>query len=134
MNRTFAIMGLIIVGALAIGFGLSSAVGQQATGVDFKVLNTVDLGPDCPGYIARMRYVTLAPGADVPMHSHKERPEVAYILKGTLTDQRKGAASTQEKAGTSTVNGREIEHEVHNKSGKPVVVIGVDVIKKEAAK
>ena len=136
MKWTYAIMGLIGIGALAVGFGLGLAVvhqatAQQATGVDFKVLNTVDLGPDCPGYIARMRKVTFSPGANVPMHSHKERPEVAYILQGTLTDQRKDQAPTQEKAGTSAVNGREIEHEVNNKTSKPVVVIGVDIIKKE---
>jgi quercetin dioxygenase-like cupin family protein len=131
MKRTFALVVLVGAGALALGFGLGSAVGQQATGVDFKVLNTVDLGPNCPGYVARMRKVTFAPGANVPMHSHSERPELAYILQGTLTDMRKGATPTQEKAGTGTVNGREIEHQVDNKSGKPVVVIGVDIIKKE---
>ena len=131
MNRTFVLVVLVGAGTLALGFGLGSAVGQQATGVDFKVLNTVDLGPDCPGYVARMRKVTFAPGANVPMHSHKERPEVAYILEGTLTDMRKGAAATQESAGSGVKNGREIEHQVDNKSGKPVVIVGVDVIKKE---
>jgi quercetin dioxygenase-like cupin family protein len=133
MNRMWMAMGLVAAAGIAVGFGLGSAVGQQAAtppGVDAQVLATVDAGAEFPGQMLRMRKVTFAPGATIPMHSHKERPEVAYILAGTLTDTRKGEASTQLHAGQGGANGREIEHMVENKSGKPVVVIGVDLIKK----
>jgi quercetin dioxygenase-like cupin family protein len=135
MNRKWLGMGLVAVVGVGIGFGLGSAVGQQQgpampPGVDAQVVATVDAGADFPGQILRLRKVTFAPGATIAMHSHKERPEVAYVLEGTLTDMRKGAAATQINAGQGEANGREIEHMVENRTGKPVVLIGVDFIKK----
>jgi quercetin dioxygenase-like cupin family protein len=124
---------LIAAAGIAMGLGLGSALGQApaiAPGVDAQVIATVDAGAAYPGMILRMRKVTFAPGASLPMHTHAERPEVTYVLSGTLTDTRKGAASIQKKAGDTVTNGREVEHMPENKSDEPVVLIVVDFIKK----
>jgi quercetin dioxygenase-like cupin family protein len=118
---------------IAMGLGLGTALGQGpaiAPGVDAQVVATVDAGAAYPGMILRMRKVIFAPGASLPMHTHAERPEVTYVLSGTLTDTRKGAASIQKKAGDTVTNGREVEHMPENKSDEPVVLIVVDFIKK----
>jgi quercetin dioxygenase-like cupin family protein len=133
MKRMWIGMGAVAAAGIAIGFGLGSALGQApaiAPGVDARVIATVDAGAGYPGMILRMRKVTFAPGASIPMHTHAERPEVTYVLSGTLTDTRKGAASVQKKAGDSVTNGPEVEHMPENKSGKPVVLLAVDFIKK----
>jgi quercetin dioxygenase-like cupin family protein len=110
---------------------LVTALGQQTPqGVDLQVLGTVDAGEDCPGHLLRMRRVTFAPGASIPMHSHKDRPEVALVVEGTLTNTLKGQSPTQLAAGTAILNGPEVEHLPANETGKPVVVLGVDLIKK----
>jgi quercetin dioxygenase-like cupin family protein len=126
-------MWMLAVVGLALGLGLGTALGQAppiAPGVDAQVLATVDAGAQYPGMVLRMRKITFAPGASIPMHSHAERPEVTYVLGGTLTDTRKGAAPVEKQAGDAVTNGREVEHFPENRSGKPVVLIAVDLIKK----
>ena len=109
------------------GFG----VGQQTPqGLDFQVLGTVDASEDCPGRVLRMRRVTFAPGASIPMHSHKDRPEVGLVMKGTLTNTLKGQSPTQLAAGTAMLNGPEVEHLPANETSEPVVTLTVDLIKK----
>jgi hypothetical protein len=94
-------------GGVAIGFGLGSASGQQTPqGVDFQVLGTVAAGEDCPGHVLRMRRITFAPGASIPMHSHKDRPEVALVIQGTLTNRLKGQSPTQLAVSTAILGGR----------------------------
>jgi quercetin dioxygenase-like cupin family protein len=130
MHRTLTGMGLVAVTALTIGYGLGSAHGQQKPTVDLKVLGTVDGGEECPGHILRMRKVTFAPGSSIPMHSHKDHPEVSLIIEGTLTNTVKGQPPVQLSAGTPVLNGPEVEHFPANNSNKPVVVLSVDLIKK----
>jgi len=131
MYRTWIAMGSAAVVGVTIGFGLGSASSQQTPkGVDAPVLGTVDAGEDCPGHVLRMRRVTFAPGASIPMHSHKDRPEVALVIQGTLTNTLKGQSPTQLAAGTAILNGPEVEHLPANETSKPVVVLGVDLIKK----
>ena len=41
----------------------------------------------------RMRMVTIEPGGVFgPIHDHKDRPGMVYILQGTITDHRAGVA------------------------------------------
>ena len=107
-------------------FGL----GQQTPKVEPEVLATVDAGENCPGHTLRMRRVTFEPGASIPMHSHKDRPEVYLVTEGTFTNAVKGQSSTQLAAGTAGSNGTEVEHVAANETSKPVVVLAVDLIKK----
>ena len=133
MKGMWIATGAVAAAGIAIGFGLASASGQTsaiAPGVDGQTIGLVDAGANYPGMILRMRKVTFAPGASIPMHTHAERPEVTYVLSGTLTDTRKGSAAVQKTAGDTVTNGREIEHMPENKSGKPVVLIVADFVKK----
>ena len=42
----------------------------------------------------RMRMVTFEPGGVFgPIHDHKDRPGIVYILQGTITDHRNGVAT-----------------------------------------
>src|SRR5215213_489649 len=63
----------------------------ETKGVTTEVLATVDLGPEIEGMAGRqlrMRMVTMEPGGVFgPMHDHKDRPGIVYILQGTITDQ-----------------------------------------------
>jgi quercetin dioxygenase-like cupin family protein len=128
MYRMLIGMGSAAVVGVTIGFGLSSALGQQTPKVD--LLGTVDAGENCPGYVLRMRRATFAPGASIPMHSHKDRPEVSLVMEGTLTNTLKGQSPTQLAAGTVILNGPEVEHQPANETSTPVVTLNVDLIKK----
>jgi len=119
---------------LVIGIGIGVAVGQQSPpkdnkGVDFKVLTTVDLGPDIPGLQLRTREITFEPGGVAGIHSHKDRPAIAYIKEGTLTEMREGGYTKQYKPGDVITESRDVTHWAENKSGAPVKLIGVDIVK-----
>jgi quercetin dioxygenase-like cupin family protein len=131
MYRAWIGIGSAAVVGVTIGFGLGSASSQQPPkGVDLQLLGTVDAGEDCPGRVLRMRRVTFAPGASIPMHSHKDRPEVSLVMEGTLTNTLKGQSPTQLATGTAILNGPEVEHLPANETSKPVVILSVDLIKK----
>ncbi|MDD1476483.1 cupin domain-containing protein [Arthrobacter sp. H16F315] len=69
----------------------------KTKGVAAQLLGTVDLGPEIEGMagrLLRMRMVTIEPGGVFgPVHDHKDRPGMVYILQGTITDHRNGAAT-----------------------------------------
>jgi quercetin dioxygenase-like cupin family protein len=135
MNRSRWLVILVGVSALAVGFGLGAAVGQQTPpkdnkGVEAKVESTVDLGPDIPGYQLRLRTITVEPGGVVGLHSHRERPAFAYILQGTFTELRPGGSYTKSLSqGGIITESRDVEHWGENKGSSKVVIIGVDVVK-----
>lgn len=135
MNRSRWLVILVGVFALAGGFGLGAAVGQQTPpkdnkGLEAKVEGTVDLGPDIPGYQLRLRTITLEPGGVVALHSHRERPAFAYILQGTLTELRPGGGYTKSLSqGGIITESRDVEHWAENRGSSKVVIVGVDVIK-----
>ncbi|MGZ4132557.1 MAG: cupin, partial [Actinomycetota bacterium] len=67
-------------------------VAPETRGVETKVLATVDLSGEIDGmegHQLRMRMVTIEPGGVLgPIHDHKGRPGIVYILEGTITDHR----------------------------------------------
>ena len=131
MYRTWIGIGSAAVMGVTIGFGLGSALGQQTPkGIEPQELGRVDAGENCPGHVLRMRRVTFEPGASIPMHSHKDRPEVGLVMKRTLTNTLKGQSPTQLAAGTAMLNGPEVEHEPANETSKPVVILTAELIKK----
>ena len=131
MYRTWIGMGSAAVMGVTIGFGLGSALGQQTPkDIEAQELGRVDAGENCPGHVLRMRRVTFEPGPSIPMHSHKERPEVVLVMEGTYTNKVKGQSPTQLAAGTVGLNGPEVEHEPANETSKPVVILTAELIKK----
>ncbi len=134
MNRRRCFILAVWLLTLAVGFGLGTAVGQQSPpkenkGLDAKVMGTVDLGPDIPGLQLRLRMITLEPGGVVGIHSHKERPAFAYILKGTLTESREGGYKKEKGPGGFITESRDVTHWAENKGTAKVVLVGVDIVK-----
>ena len=71
-------------------------VAPETNGVTVTLLSAVDLGPEIEGMAGRhlrMRMVTIEPGGVFgPVHDHKDRPGIVYILQETITDHRDGVA------------------------------------------
>ncbi len=88
-----------------------------------------DLGPQFAGYQLRLRKLTLEPAGVVGIHSHKERPAVAYILQGTLTEGREGGYVKEYQEGQVIIESRDVTHWAENRTGQPVVIFAVDVVK-----
>ena len=109
-------------------------MAPETKGVAVKLLSTVDLGPEIEGMVGRhlrMRMVTIEPGGVFgPIHDHKGRPGIVYILQGTITDHRDGVA-TEYGPGVGWPEDRNTTHWLENRGTVPAVEISVDIVKQE---
>jgi quercetin dioxygenase-like cupin family protein len=101
------------------------------TGVTVDLLSTLDLGAEIEamaGFQLRMRMVTIEPGgAFGPVHDHKGRPGMVYVLEGTITDHRDGRA-VEYGPGVGWPEDKDTLHWLENRGATPAVEISVDVI------
>jgi len=106
----------------------------ETRGVAVEELATVDLAREIEGMAGlqlRMRMVTMEPGGVFgPVHDHKGRPGIVYILQGTITDHRNGV-DTNYGPGVGWPEDRDTIHWLENKGTVPAVEISVDVVKQE---
>jgi quercetin dioxygenase-like cupin family protein len=102
-------------------------------GVSVKPLGVVDLGREIAGMEGRelrMRMVTIEPGGVFgPLHDHKDRPGIVYILQGTITDHRNGIAKDY-GPGLGWPEDRNTLHWLENRGTIPAVEISVDIVRK----
>ena len=109
-------------------------VTPEMRGVTVEVLATVDLAGEIEGMAGRrlrMRMVTIEPGGVFgPIHDHKDRPGIVYILQGTITDHRDGVA-TDYGPGLGWPEDRNTLHWLENRGSIPAVEISVDIVWRE---
>jgi quercetin dioxygenase-like cupin family protein len=107
----------------------------ETHGVSTQLLSTIDLGAEIEGMAGRqlrMRLVTIEPGGVFgPMHDHKDRPGIVYILQGTITDHRNGVA-TDYGPGVGWPEDRNTMHWLENRGTVPAVEISVDIVRATA--
>ena len=106
---------------------------RETSGVTVTLLATLDLGPEIEGMAGRqlrMRMVTIDPGGVFgPMHDHKDRPGMVYVLQGTITDHRDGVA-TEYGPGLGWPEDRNTMHWLENRGTTPAVEISVDIVRR----
>lgn len=106
----------------------------ETAGVTVELLGTVDLGPEIEGMGGRqlrMRMVTIEPGGVFgPLHDHKDRPGIVYILQGTITDHRDGV-DTEYGPGVGWPEDRNTLHWLENRGTIAAVEISVDIVRNE---
>jgi quercetin dioxygenase-like cupin family protein len=106
----------------------------ETRGIAVEQLSTVDLAPEIEGMAGRrlrMRMVTIEPGGVFgPVHDHKGRPGIVYILQGTITDLRNGVA-TEYGPGVGWPEDRDTLHWLENRGTIPAVEISVDIVGQE---
>jgi uncharacterized cupin superfamily protein len=106
----------------------------ETKGVTLGLLATVDLGAEIEGLAGRqlrMRIVTIEPGGVFgPIHDHKDRPGVVYILQGSITDHRNGVA-TDYGLGMGWPEDKNTFHWLENCGTIPAVEISVDIVRQE---
>ena len=107
-------------------------VAPETSGVAVQELATVDLAREIEGMAGhelRMRMVTIEPGGVFgPIHDHKDRPGLVYVLQGTITDHRDGVA-TEYGPGAGWPEDRNTTHWLENRGTVTAVEISVDVVR-----
>jgi quercetin dioxygenase-like cupin family protein len=106
----------------------------ETRGVTAEQLVALDLGPEIEGMAGRqlrMRMVTIEPGGVLgPIHDHRDRPGLVYILQGTITDHRNGVA-TEYGSGVGWPEDRNSMHWLENKGTTPAVEISIDIFRQQ---
>ena len=106
-------------------------VAPETRGVAVEVLAMVDLSDEIQGMERRhlrMRKVTIEPGGVFgPIHDHKGRPGIVYIVQGTITDHRDGVA-TDYGPGVGWPEDRNTTHWLENRGTSQAVEISVDIV------
>lgn len=103
----------------------------QSKGIDNKPMVLLDLGPEIEGLAGRdlrMRHVTLAVGATVAIHGHKDRPAIDYILQGTVLEYRNGTVK-QYGPGEFALSDKNTTHAWENNGTVPVLILSIDIVK-----
>jgi quercetin dioxygenase-like cupin family protein len=126
-----------LLSVLAVSGGISTAVAQQAPtenkGIKVEALSGFALGKqgldDFAQRQMRIRQITIEPGGVAGFHSHKDRPALTYIIKGSLTEHRKGGPDRTYKAGEVITEGTDVDHWGENTSSEPATLISVDLFK-----
>ena len=110
----------------------SEQQAPETKGVAVKLLASVDLGPEIEGMAGRqlrMRMVNIAPGGVFgPVHDHKDRPGIVYILEGTITDHRNGVA-TDYGPGVGWPEARNTTLWLENRGTTAAVELSVDIVR-----
>jgi quercetin dioxygenase-like cupin family protein len=106
----------------------------ETKGVTVELLAALDLGPEIEGMAGcqlRMRMVTIEPGGVFgPIHNHKDRPGMVYILQGTITDHRNGVAK-EYGPGVGWSEDKNTTHWLENEGTTPAVEISVDIVRQQ---
>jgi len=121
--------------ALAVSVSAASAQAPagEPKGPVAKPLLNLDLAPEIDsvqGRVMRMQLTTYAPGASNKPHSHKDRPEVVYILSGKVIEHRGEVAKEYGPGDTFTAD-RNTTHWMENKGTVPAVMLVTGIAKKE---
>ena len=136
MNKAqkYGIVGIVVLAASVVGLngGLAqSAAPTETKGVNVKVLEGVDLGPQFEAMVGRqlrMRLITVEPGGVLGLHEHKDRPATDYVMQGAIVDHR-GSDAKEYRAGMSLFEDKDTVHWVENKGTTPAVLISADIVK-----
>ena len=120
--NTLRMSAILCTGALV---AIATATAQTPRGPNSTPLVSVDLASEIDsvqGRMLRMQLTTYEPGAASIAHSHKDRPEVVYVLSGKIIDHR-GDVAKEYGAGESLTAGKDTTHWMENKGTVPAVLI-----------
>jgi quercetin dioxygenase-like cupin family protein len=112
---------------------LQAAIQQAPTennGLKAVELRSVDLSSDIDsvqGRKLRLLLLTLEPGGVVGLHSHKDRPTVLHVIKGTLTSRPQGKPEVVLRAGDGLAEGKDSNFWVQNTGSEPAEFIWLPV-------
>jgi len=131
----------IVTGFVAMTLAVASAAAQaspptKSKGTHSDVLRTVDLTEEIDSVTdrkLRMRRITIQPGGVIRLHSHKGRPEVSYLLSGSIIfhyGEPEGKPDlVLTNPGDGFAEGKATAHWAENRGTAPAVLILVDIPK-----
>jgi quercetin dioxygenase-like cupin family protein len=85
--------------------------------------------PGAEGKVLRAREFVLAPGAQIAVHEHQQRPGLAYVLEGEMTEYRNDASGPIKRGvGAAAFERSGVVHWWKNETDKPARALVVDIV------
>ena len=101
-------------------------------GVTDDVLSSINLGLEInvDGRQLRTRRLVVQAGGIVPLHSHKDRPALIYVISGSITEHSSACgAPIEHKAGEISREADGLSHYWENHGNVPAVLLSSDVFR-----
>ncbi len=118
----------------AQSLGLQGPTKNEKVG-PVTLLGKIGLGDDFPqmeGRDLRARIIVVQPGGVVGVHQHEQRPGVAYILEGEITEHRSDEDGPLiRRVGDAAFEKGGISHWWQNHTDAPTTAIVVDIVPSE---
>ena len=103
---------------------------NEAKAITAKTLASLDLGPEIQGLegrYLRARLVTTEPEGHSAVHSHKDRPAIPYVLRGTLTQCTADGKCKELREGQAGAAGKDTVHWDENKGTTPLIYLVLEI-------
>jgi quercetin dioxygenase-like cupin family protein len=113
-----------------VGVSDLASAPTMPKGVTDDVIGSIDLASEIGvnGRQLRTRRLVVQPGGIVPVHSHKDRPALIYIVSGSITEHSSTcAAPIEHKAGDISREADGLSHYWQNHGKEPAVLLSSDV-------
>lgn len=138
MKQTVVMLAVALATGIALGMIGSQVLSAQQTpptkakGQTTKTIASLDVGPQIPelqGRYLRARVTTVEPGGHGRLHSHKDRPVIAYVLQGTQTSCSPDGKCQEFHEGQARGEGKDVTHWSENRGTTPLTVLIVEISK-----
>jgi quercetin dioxygenase-like cupin family protein len=136
MLRSIKVVAWFACQVLAGAAAGANAQAPESKGPVVKPLLNLDLAPEMDtvqGRAMRMQITIYELGAANKPHSHKDRPEIAYILSGKIIEHR-GEVAKEFGPGDAFTADRNTTHWMENKGAVPAVMLVNGIAKKSSCK
>lgn len=135
MEHHKTLFKLLLGAILSVGCSGLASAGQAAPsateGVEILKLQSIDLAAEIEGLQdrqLRLRMLTLQPGGHIGLHSHEDRPAVAYVVQGTTTVTFGDGTVRRFSAGDSIAADRNTTHWHRNDEQEPAILVTADIL------
>ncbi len=129
LRPTISVAGFMLLASMTTAYAQTA----EPKGPTARPLLNLDLAPEMDsvqGRTLRMQLTTYEPGSSNKPHSHKDRPEVVYILSGKVIEHR-GDVAKEYGPGDSFTADHTTTHWMENKGTVPAVMLVTGIAKKE---
>ena len=124
---TIAARIAILTAAVLAGYVLAQGTApKESKGIKLETLGVMDLAGEVQsveGLKLRLNRLTVQPGGMSAFHSHKDRPEIVYMVQGSYISHAEGKPDEVLRAGDVVSGGKNRNHWIENKGSEPAVAM-----------
>ena len=131
-QTAYWLSALVFVVTAVVSIAIAEDAPKDNKGLTVSKTTVVELGSEIAGmegWQLRQRLFTIEPGGHIGIHSHKDRPAVAYFIQGTVVVTRDDGSSQTFHAGDTTAETKDATHWHQNVGTDAAILVATDIFK-----